>query len=115
MEVLAGIQGVGNVAREPKAAGVDVRALVAQIGRAVRALVAQRGGIMLLRPWGGGATVRVECTLSGSVATVVMRCEDDRALPALRSSTERVRAACARGGCVLGDVEASGPAQHAAA
>ncbi len=115
MEVLAGIQGVGTVSREPSPACVDVRALVSQVARAMRELVGQRGGIMLLRPWGGGSTVRVECALNGSVASVVLRCEDERALPALRSSFDGVRAACARGGCVLGALEALGPAQHAAA
>lgn len=115
MEVLAGIQGVGTMAREAPAAGVDTRALRAQVVRAVRALVGQRGGIMLLRPWGGGSTVRIECSLAGSVASVALRCEDERALPALRASVDGVRAACARGGCVLGHVETSGPAQHAAA
>lgn len=115
MEVLAGIQGVGTMAREAPAAGVDTRALRAQVARAVRALVGQRGGIMLLRPWGGGSTVRIECSLAGAVASVALRCEDERALPALRASVDGVRAACARGGCVLGHVETSGPAQHAAA
>ncbi len=115
MEVLAGIQGVGTMVREAPAAGVDTRALRAQVARAVRALVGQRGGIMLLRPWGGGSTVRIECSLAGAVASVALRCEDERALPALRASVEGVRAACARGGCVLGHVEASSPAQHAAA
>lgn len=115
MEVLAGIQGVGTTVREAPAAGVDMRALMAQVARAVRALVGQRGGIMLLRPWGGGATVRIECSFAGAVASVVLRCEDERALPALRASVDGVRAACARGGCVLGHVEANGPMQHAAA
>jgi len=103
------------MAREASAAGVDTRALRVQVARAVRALVGQRGGIMLLRPWGGGSTVRIECSLAGAVASVALRCEDERALPALRASVDGVRAACARGGCVLGHVETSGPAQHAAA
>lgn len=61
-----------------------------QLRRAVRSLVAQRGGLMLLRAWGSGADVRIECVLQGGAASLVLSTPDEDAAVAVRAHVARI-------------------------
>ncbi len=82
----------------------------AQLRRAIRSLVGQRGGTMLMHAWGTGAVLRVECAVSGATASVAIRCEDESLAAVVRASTAMVEDECARCGCALVRVECAGPA-----
>lgn len=87
--------------------------LRAQVRRAIRSLVGQRGGTMLLHAWGSGAVVRIECSVAGATATIALRCEDESVAAVIRSSGPLLADECARCGCALARIECAGPASAA--
>ena len=84
-----------------------------QVRRAIRSLVGQRGGTMLMHAWGSGAVIRIECSVSGAAAVVAVRCEDEAVAAVIRASGTMVSDECARCGCALARVECAGPASVA--
>jgi hypothetical protein len=82
----------------------------AQVRRAIRSLVGQRGGTMLMHAWGSGAVVRVECVVSGATASVAIRCEDEVVAAVVRDAGVLFADECARCGCALARIEFAGPA-----
>ncbi|MFM8697958.1 MAG: hypothetical protein ACKOTD_07495 [Phycisphaerales bacterium] len=90
-------------------------AVASQARRAVRALLAQRGGTMLLRLWSGGAELRIDCTWSGRSAELVFATRDEVVAAVLRALAPAFESECARCGIVHARITCSGPAARPAA
>lgn len=84
--------------------------LVAQVRRALRSLLGQRGGTMLLHAWGSGAQLRVECEVAGASAAVTVACSDDAVASALDRGADELLSECVRCGCALARIRCAGPA-----
>jgi hypothetical protein len=67
-----------------------------QLVRAVRSLIGQRGGVMLLRSWDSGADVRIECSFDGTSVSVVLLSAHDETAGALRAHAARIGRECSR-------------------
>jgi hypothetical protein len=85
--------------------------LIAQVRRALRSLLGQRGGTMLLRAWDSGAEVRIDCEVSGASAVAAIRCAAEPCAGAIRAACDALLAECARCGCALARIECTGPAR----
>jgi hypothetical protein len=81
----------------------------AQLRRALRSLLGQRGGTMLLHARGSGATVRIACEVSGASASAAIVCAEAADADAVRRSADALLAECARCGCALARIECVGP------
>ena len=90
-------------------------AVASQARRALRALLAQRGGTMLLHLWSGGAQLRIDCALSGPSAELVFSTRDDVVAAVLRALAPAFEAECARCGVRHARITCSGPAARPAA
>ncbi|MFM8873628.1 MAG: hypothetical protein ACKOJI_09810 [Phycisphaerales bacterium] len=90
-------------------------AVASQARRAVRALLAQRGGTMLLTLWSGGAELRIDCTWSGRSAELVFATRDEVVAAVLRALAPAFESECARCGIVHARITCSGPAARPAA
>lgn len=91
-------------------ASAAVRADRLRLRRAVRSLVGQRGGVMLLTLGALGAEVRIDCRMGR--AEVALELATDRADAAefLRGSFDLLRLECARLGLALDRIACAGPA-----
>ena len=67
-----------------------------QLMRAVRSLIGQRGGVMLLRSWESGADVRIECSFEASSVAVVLVSAHEETADALRAHAARIGRECGR-------------------
>ena len=103
--------------RAPVARAMVPQAAVvaSQARRAVRALLAQRGGTMLLRLWSGGAELRIDCAWSGRSAELVFATRDEVVAAVLRALAPAFESECARCGIVHARITCSGPAARPAA
>lgn len=91
-------------------AAVPSSCLRTQLRRAIRALIGQRGGTMLLAAWPTGASVRIDCAIAGATANVDIATNDDATAVAIRAVEDAVSTECARCGCALVRVSCTGPA-----
>ena len=89
--------------------------VASQARRAVRALLAQRGGTMLLRLWSGGAELRIDCTLAGRSADLAFATRDEVVSAVLRALAPAFESECARCGMAHARITCSGPAARPAA
>jgi hypothetical protein len=89
--------------------------VASQARRAVRALLAQRGGTMLLRLWSGGAELRIDCALSGRQAEFVFSTCDEVVAAVLRALVPAFEAECVRCGAAHARITCSGPSARPAA
>lgn len=89
--------------------------VASQARRAVRALLAQRGGTMLLRLWSGGAELRIDCTLAGRSAELAFSTRDDVVAAVLRALVPAFEAECARCGTPHARITCSAPTARPAA
>ena len=97
---------------EPVArAAAHASLVVTQVRRALRSLLGQRGGTMLLRAWEGGGEVRIDCSVSGATAVADIECGDESCAAAIRAASVELQAECARRGCALAQIECRGPAR----
>lgn len=85
-------------------------ALAAQLGRALRILARQRGGTMLLHACTSGATVRIDCEISGARASVALLTRDEATASAVRAVGEVLVSDAARVGIVVDELSCTGPA-----
>jgi hypothetical protein len=90
-------------------------AVASQSRRALRALIAQRGGTMLLRLWSGGAELRIDCVMSGASAELAFSTRDDVVAAVLRALVPAFESECARCGVGHARVTCAGPAARPAA
>ncbi|NBQ14146.1 MAG: hypothetical protein EBU31_05925 [Proteobacteria bacterium] len=77
-----------------------------QLRRAVRSLLGQRGGVMLMSAWGLGTEVRIECTVSGATTEIVVSTDDEVTAAMIRSLCDArmcVGADLLRGSCAAAD------------
>ena len=81
-----------------------------QVRRAIRSLVGQRGGTMLLHAWGSGEQLRIECEVAGASAAVTIACSDDAVAAALDRGADQLLSECVRCGCALARIRCAGPA-----
>lgn len=83
-----------------------------QLRRALRALLGQRGGAMLMTLHGGfrGVQLRMDCSVESGAAAVAITTADEAAAQLVRGSTELLRFECARCGYDLARVQCTGPA-----
>ena len=81
-----------------------------QLRRAVRSLLGQRGGVMLMTAWGLGTGVRIECTVSGATTAIVVSTDDEVTASMIRSLCDALSLECARCGCALARISCAGPA-----
>ena len=93
----------------PDTVPAPVAALRAQAVRAVRSLIGQRGGIMLLRAWGSGAELRIDCAFDGPSVALRITCGDEAVAAQVRSLAGAIATACARHGCTPSRIECLGP------
>lgn len=93
----------------PGSVPVPLAALRAQAVRAVRSLIGQRGGTMLLRAWGSGAEVRIDCAIDGPSVALRITCGDEALSVQLRSLAATIATECARHGCAPSRIECLGP------
>jgi hypothetical protein len=82
-----------------------------QLRRALRSLLGQRGGTMLLHSRGSGATVRITCETSGASASASIACAEPADADAVRRCADALLAECARCGCALARIECVGPSR----
>lgn len=113
MAVTAARSSIGPRFEVPGSVAPGAALVRAQVRRAIRSLVGQRGGTMLMHAWGGGAVVRVECSVSGAAAVIAVRCEDEAVAAVIRAAGSMMAEECARCGCALARVECAGPAAAA--
>ena len=109
MAVDAFVVGPRFAVQHSEAAPAD--AFAPQLRRAVRSLLGQRGGTMLMRAWGSDAEVRIECSVADGEASVLVSTPDAELASAVRGMVGLVRHECARAGTALARVECIGPAQ----
>lgn len=88
---------------------------VRHVRRAVRALLRQMGGTMIVQLRGCGAVVRMECSLQDGVALFVARSSSDAGMAVVVRSKLGVDAECTRAGCELQRLESSAPQSSASA
>jgi hypothetical protein len=81
-----------------------------QLRRAVRSLLGQRGGVMLMSAWGLGTEVRIECAVSGATTEIVVSTDDEATAALIRSLCDALSLECARCGCALARISCAGPA-----
>jgi len=81
-----------------------------QLRRAVRSLLGQRGGVMLMTAWGLGTEVRIECTVSGATTEIVVSTDDEVTAAMIRSLCDALSLECAPCGCALARISCAGPA-----
>jgi hypothetical protein len=81
-----------------------------RLRRALRSLVGQRGGVMLLTLDSFGAEVRIDCRISAAEVALELATDDADAAELLRGSFELLRTECARLGLALGRIGCAGPA-----
>ena len=89
--------------------------LQAQLRRAVRALIDQRGGVLLMRTWGVESTVRIECTVARATASIVLSTDNDETASVIRGMSDALTTECARRGCALARISCAMPVAGAAA
>lgn len=89
-----------------------VPALPAQLRRALRILLRQGGGVMLLHACTTGASVRLDCSVSGSRATLELGTADEPTSAALRSACDGLVLDAAHLGVALVRVSCAGPASQ---
>ena len=102
---------VGPRFEVPASVPAPIAVLRAQLRRAVRSLIGQRGGTMLLHAWGSGAELRIECVVHGGAAELRISCDDEAVAVQLRFLAEGIATECARHGCVPSRIECVGPAR----
>ena len=89
--------------------------LQAQLRRAVRALIDQRGGVLLMRTWGFDSTVRIECTVARATASIVLSTDNDETASVIRGMSDALTTECARRGCALARISCAMPVAGSAA
>lgn len=99
----------------PRSLVPQASAVASQARRALRVLLAQRGGTMLLRLWSGGAELRIDCAVTGSSADVTFSTRDDVVAAVLRALSPAFEAECSRCGATHARIACSGPAARPAA
>jgi hypothetical protein len=102
---------VGPRFEVPGSVPAPLSLLRAQLRRAVRSLIGQRGGTMLLHAWGSGAELRIECVVSAGTAELRIACDDEAVAVQLRMLAEAVATECVRHGCAPSRIECVGPAR----
>ena len=105
------LPAIGPRFEVPGSVPAPVGALRAQLLRAVRSLIGQRGGVMLLHAWGSGASMRIDCAVQGATAELRIACDDECVAAQLRSLAEVVGTECSRHGCKPSRIECLGPAR----
>lgn len=104
------LPAIGPRFEVPASVPAPIGALRAQLRRAVRSLIGQRGGVMLLHAWGSGASMRIECGVQGAAAELRIACDDECAAAQVRSLAEVIGTECSRHGCKPARIECLGPA-----
>ena len=90
--------------------GREHATLLRQVRRALRSLLGQRGGTMLLHAWGSGEQLRIECEVAGASAAVTIACSDDALAAALDRGADQLLSECVRCGCAPARIRCAGPA-----
>ena len=81
-----------------------------QLRRAVRSLLGQRGGVMLMSAWGRGTAVRIDGAVAGATTEIVVSTDDEVTAVLIRSLCDALSLECARCGCALARISCAGPA-----
>jgi hypothetical protein len=103
------LAAVGPRFEIPESVPAPIAAVRAQVVRAVRSLIGQRGGIMLLRTWGSGGEVRIVCAIDGPSLALRITCGDETVAGQVRSLAGTIANECARHGCTPSHIECLGP------
>lgn len=103
------LASVGPRFEIPGSVPAPVAALRTQAVRAVRSLIGQRGGAMLLRAWGSGAELRIDCAIDGRSVALRVTCGDEAIAAQVRSLAGTIATECARHGCTPSRIECLGP------
>jgi hypothetical protein len=99
----------------PAQGAVGHALLQTQLRRAVRALIDQRGGVLLMRAWGTDASVRIECTVARATASIVLSTDNDETASVIRGMSDALTTECARRGCALARISCAMPVAGSAA